>query len=89
MKEDCILIYYHLKNTVKQLEKAKKVQKHISCGTSIFHLLFDDEVLEGFNSRFKILPPLRTKEDRNALLEGVKNGVIDVITSYHQPHEKK
>ena len=77
------------KNTVKQLEKAKKVQKHISCGTSIYHLLFDDEVLQGFNSRFKILPPLRTKEDRNALLEGIKNGVIDVITSYHQPHEEE
>lgn len=77
------------KKSVKQLKKAKKEQKHISCGTSIFHLLFDDELLDGFDSRFKILPPLRTKADRNALIEGVKNGVIDVITSYHQPHEEE
>ena len=77
------------KKSVNQLEKAKKEQKHISCGTSIFHLLFDDESLEGFNSRFKILPPLRTKADRYSLIEGVKNGVIDVITSYHQPHEEE
>ena len=77
------------KKSVKQLKKAKKEQKYVSCGTSIFHLLFDDELLEGFDSRFKILPPLRTKADRNALIEGVKNGVIDVITSYHQPHEEE
>ena len=77
------------KKSVNQLEIAKKVQNHISCGTSIFHLLFDDEVIEEFDSRFKILPPLRSKADRNALLEGVKNGVIDVITSYHQPHENE
>ena len=77
------------KKSVNQLKKAKKKQKHISCGTSIFHLLFDDELLDGFDSRFKILPPLRTKADRNALIEGVKNGVIDVITSYHQPHEEE
>ena len=77
------------KKSVKQLKKAKKEQKYVSCGTSIFHLLFDDELLDGFDSRFKILPPLRTKADRNALIEGVKNGVIDVITSYHQPHEEE
>ena len=77
------------KKSVKHIEKAKKVQKHISCGTSIFHLLFDDEVLGEFDSRFKILPPLRSKSDRNALLRGIKNGVIDVITSYHQPHEEE
>ena len=77
------------KKSIDQLKKAKKVQNHISCGTSIFHLLFDDEVIEEFDSRFKILPPLRSKADRNALIEGVKNGVIDVITSYHQPHENE
>ena len=57
--------------------------------TSIYHLLFDDQQLDGFNAQFKILPPFRKKLDRDALLEGVKNGVIDVITSYHQPNEEE
>ena len=77
------------KNSVDQVKIAKKTQKKLSCGTSIFHLLFDEGVLDQFDNKFKILPPLRTKEDRNALLEGVKSGVIDVITSYHQPNEKE
>ena len=77
------------KKSLKQIEVAKKTQNNLSCGTSIFHLLFDDEIIDQFDNRFKILPPFRTKEDRNALLEGVKNGTIDVITSYHQPNEKE
>ena len=77
------------KKSLKQIEDAKKTQNNLSCGTSIFHLLFDDEIIDQFDNRFKILPPFRTKEDRNALLEGVKNGTIDVITSYHQPNEKE
>lgn len=77
------------KKSLKQIEVAKKTQNNLSCGTSISHLLFDDEIIDQFDNRFKILPPFRTKEDRNALLEGVKNGTIDVITSYHQPNEKE
>lgn len=77
------------KKSLKQIEVAKKTQNNLSCGTSIFHLLFDDEIIDQFDNRFKILPPFRTKEDRNALLEGVKNGTIDVITSYHQPNERE
>ena len=77
------------KKSLKQIKVAKKTQNNLSCGTSIFHLLFDDEIIDQFDNRFKILPPFRTKEDRNALLEGVKNGTIDVITSYHQPNEKE
>ena len=77
------------KKSIEHIKAAKKTQNNLSCGTSIFHLLFDDEIIDEFDNRFKILPPLRTKEDRNALLEGVKNGTIDVITSYHQPNEKE
>ena len=77
------------KKSIEQIKIAKKTQNNLSCGTSIFHLLFDDEIINQFDNRFKILPPFRTKKDRNALLEGVKNGTIDVITSYHQPNEKE
>ena len=77
------------KKTVDLIKGAKKKQPKISCGTSIFHLLFDEQQLEGFNAQFKILPPFRRKHDRDALLDGVKSGVIDVITSYHQPQEEE
>ena len=46
------------KKTVDLIKGAKKKQPKISCGTSIFHLLFDEQQLEGFNAQFKILPPL-------------------------------
>ena len=75
--------------SISSIAKAKENNEQISCGTSIYHLIFDDQMLEGFNKDFKMLPPLRTNEDRNALLEGLKDGTIDIITSNHQPHEKE
>jgi dihydroorotase len=44
-----------------------------------------DESLQGFDTRFKVLPPLRTEADRTALIEGVIDGTIDLITSDHNP----
>ncbi|MFL2585720.1 MAG: dihydroorotase [Parvicellaceae bacterium] len=75
--------------SISSIAKAKKQNEQISCGTSIYHLIFDDNMLEGFNKDFKMLPPLRSNEDRNALLKGLKDGTIDIITSNHQPHEKE
>ena len=77
------------KGSIEQIKKAKSEKIDISCGTSIYHLIFDDTMLKDFNSDFKILPPLRSNEDRNSLLEAVKDGTIDVITSFHKPHEKE
>jgi dihydroorotase len=77
------------KNSVDSIALSKKEKDEISCGTSIYHLIFDDKMLEGFNKDFKTLPPLRSNEERNDLLEAVKNGTIDIITSNHQPHEKE
>ena len=74
-------------SSVEGVSKAKKANQDVSCGTSIYHLLFDDSMLLDFNSNFKFLPPLRTSSDRNALLEGLKNGTIDLITSNHQPND--
>jgi dihydroorotase len=44
-----------------------------------------DEKLEGFDTRFKVAPPLRTEKDREALLKGVLDNTIDMITSDHNP----
>src|SRR3546814_10754651 len=46
-----------------------------------------DELVVGFDSNYKVSPPLRTAGDRKALLRGLKDGTIDAIVSQHTPHE--
>jgi dihydroorotase len=51
----------------------------------VHHLVLTDEKLEGFDTRYKVSPPIRTETDRKALLKGIKDGTIDMITSDHNP----
>jgi dihydroorotase len=67
------------------LKEAKKKGLHVTCSASVHHLVLTDEKLEGFDSRFKVAPPLRTEEDRKALIAGIKDNTIDCITSDHNP----
>ncbi len=69
--------------TLIQEAKAKGLQ--VSCSVAVHHLVLTDEKLEEFDTRCKVSPPLRTETDRLALIEGVKNGTIDIITSDHNP----
>lgn len=73
------------KKSVKLIAQAKKKGLDVTCSVAAHHLfLTDDEILE-FNTNAKVLPPLRTKEDQKALIKGVENGTIDMITSDHNP----
>jgi len=67
------------------IQEAKAKGLQVTCSTSVHHLTLTDEVLEGFDTRFKVSPPLRTEVDRQALLKGIMNGTIDCITSDHNP----
>jgi dihydroorotase len=67
------------------IREAKAKGLNVTCSVSVHHLVLTDETLETFDTRFKIAPPLRIDEDRKALLEAVKDGTIDVITSDHNP----
>ena len=69
--------------TLIQEAKAKGLQ--VSCSVAVNHLVLNDGKLEEFDTRFKVTPPLRSEADRLALIEGVKNGIIDTITSDHNP----
>mgnify|MGYP000008784444 CR=1 FL=1 len=71
--------------SVDLIREAKKKKLDITCSVAIHNLYFTDSVLTDFNTYFKVLPPLRTKEDREALIEGVKDGTIDMVTSDHNP----
>lgn len=73
------------KESVEIIRKAKKEGHQITCDASILHLVLNDAEVLSFDSRTKLLPPLRTNEDRLALIEGLKDGTIDAISSDHHP----
>lgn len=70
---------------VELIRKAKLKGLNVSCSVAVHHLFMNDNELKEFDTCFKILPPLRTPSDQNALLKGVKDGTIDFITSDHCP----
>ncbi|MEN8185595.1 MAG: dihydroorotase [Bacteroidota bacterium] len=71
--------------SVKLIKEAKKKGLQVTCSVSAHHLSLTDDELKNFNTNIKVLPPLRTKKDVNALIKGVKDGTIDIITSDHNP----
>ncbi|MFT7374058.1 MAG: dihydroorotase [Oleiphilaceae bacterium] len=74
-------------DSVLQVKIAKERGINVTADVAIHHLLYTDEHVENFNSTFHCMPPVRSEPDRLALLEGLKSGTIDAITSAHQPHE--
>jgi dihydroorotase len=73
------------KKSVQLLKDAKKKGLNVTCSVSINNLCLTDDALESFDTNFKLLPPLRTKEDVKALIKGLKEGIIDGVTSNHDP----
>ncbi len=71
--------------SVALIKEAKHKGLQVTCSVAAHNLVLTDDELHGFDSRFKTNPPLRTKEDVKALQKGVKSGVIDIITSDHNP----
>ena len=71
--------------SVELIKAAKAKGLHVTCSVAVHNLVMTDEVLTGFDSRYKVTPPLRDENHRKALLEGVLDGTIDMITSDHNP----
>jgi dihydroorotase len=71
--------------SVELIKDAKKKGLKVTCSVAAHHLVLTDNELHAFDSNFKTNPPLRTKDDLKALQKGVKSGVIDIITSDHNP----
>ena len=73
------------KESVELIRQAKKDGADITCETAPHYLLLDEnDLIE--DGRFKMNPPLRSREDREALIEGIKDGTIDMIATDHAPH---
>lgn len=75
------------KRSVELIREAKKKGLKITCDVAAHHLSLTDETLKGFDSQYKVKPPLRTKSDVDALIEGLNDNTIDAIVSQHTPHE--
>jgi dihydroorotase len=75
------------KKSLELIEAAKKEGLNVTCSVTPYHLFFCDEDLQGYDTNLKVNPPIRTKKDRDALREGIKNGVVDFIASHHQPQD--
>lgn len=71
--------------TISLIQKAKKKGLDVTCSVAIHNLCFTEEQLSSFDTRFKVLPPLRSEKDRKALIKALKDGVIDFVTSDHCP----
>ena len=73
------------KESVDIIRKAKAEGVNITCETGPHYILLDDSCLEE-DGRFKMNPPLRSPEDREAILEGILDGTIDMVATDHAPH---
>lgn len=71
--------------SVGLIKEAKSKGLNVTCSVSVHHLVLTDEVLEGFDTRYKVTPPLRPEKERKALVQAVLDGAIDIITSDHNP----
>jgi len=73
--------------SVELIREAKRKGLEVTCDVAAHHLVLTDEALTGFDSQYKVKPPLRTQDDVDALLSGLADGTIDAIVSQHTPHE--
>ena len=75
------------KTAVTRLREAKIKGLNVSCDVSLAHLIYSETAISSLDPNFHLERPLRTEDDRQALIDGVKDGTIDVIVSDHSPHE--
>ncbi len=72
--------------SVELIRQAKRRGLHVTCEVTPHHLALTEDAVTGFNADAKVSPPLRSEQDRQALIEGLKDGTIDCIATDHAPH---
>lgn len=73
--------------SIEIIRRAKDNNLPVTCGVSINHLTLNENDIGSYRTFFKMRPPLRTEEDRLALVAGVRDGTIDVVVSSHDPKD--
>ncbi len=73
--------------SLEYITRGKKSGAGISCSVTPYHVFFCDEDVMDYDTNLKVNPPLRTRADRDAIRNGVKEGIVDCIATHHLPHE--
>ncbi len=71
------------------LERAKRNGLDITAGTSMHHLTLNEMDVADYRTFFKVKPPLRSEDDRQAVIEAIRTGLIDIIGSFHTPQDEE
>ncbi|GKQ42789.1 dihydroorotase [Companilactobacillus sp. RD055328] len=84
-------VHYHAchistKESVEMIRVAKEKGLNVTCEVTPHHLLLSEEDIVSDDALYKMNPPLRAKEDKDALIKGIQEGVIDIIATDHAPH---
>ena len=89
--EDAAIHIQHLsaRESVEAVEQAKAAGVAISCEASPHHLCLTDEAVRSLDAAFKMNPPLRSGDDRQALIDGLRSGAIDCVATDHAPHARE
>lgn len=88
-------VHYHVchisaKESVRLVRDGKRAGVNVTTEVTPHHLLLcDEDIPENLDTRWKMNPPLRSKEDRAALIAGLKDGTIDIIATDHAPHTEE
>ncbi|MBI4388505.1 MAG: dihydroorotase [Candidatus Omnitrophica bacterium] len=77
------------KGALEIVRRAKKEGLAVTCEVTPHHFSLTDELLVHYDTNFKMHPPLRTEEDRAALIEGFRDGTVDAIATDHAPHTEE
>jgi len=89
--EDAAIHIQHLsaRESVVAIEQAKAAGVAITCEASPHHLCMTDEAVRSLDAGFKMNPPLRSEDDRHALIQGLRSGAIDCVATDHAPHARE
>ena len=75
--------------SIPALERAKRNGHKVTAGTSIHHLTLNEFDVADYRSFFKLNPPLRSENDRIAIIDALNSGVIDIVSSFHTPQDEE
>ena len=75
--------------SIPALERAKRNGHKVTAGTSIHHLTLNELDVADYRSFFKLNPPLRSENDRMAIIDALNSGVIDIVSSFHTPQDEE